>query len=54
MIFGLTDETYSLLCTTKVPEDVDEEKFLFAISIMNQSYWVIGSVSVLFGDSDPL
>lgn len=44
MIFGLTDETYSLLCTTKVPSDVEEEKFLFAISIMNQSYWVIGSV----------
>lgn len=43
MIFGLTDETYSLLCTTKVPKDVEEEKFLFAISIMNQSYWVIGS-----------
>lgn len=43
MIFGLTDETYSLLCTTKVPPDVEEEKFLFAISIMNQSYWVIGS-----------
>ena len=43
MIFGLTDETYSLLCTTKIPEDVDEEKFLFAISIMNQSYWVLGS-----------
>lgn len=44
MIFGLTDETYSLLCTTKVPEEVEEEKFLFAIAIMNQSYWVIGSV----------
>lgn len=43
MIFGLTDETYSLLCTTKTPEGVDEEKFLFAISIMNQSYWIIGS-----------
>lgn len=43
MIFGLTDETYSLLCTTKVPDGVDEEKFLFAISIMNQSYWVAGS-----------
>ena len=40
----LTDETYSLLCTTKVPPDVEEEKFLFAISIMDQSYWVIGSV----------
>lgn len=43
MIFGLTDETYSLLCTTKIPKDVDEEKFLFCISILNQSYWVIGS-----------
>lgn len=43
MIFGLTDETYSLLCTTNVPEDVDEGKFLFAISIMDHSYWVLGS-----------
>lgn len=43
MIFGLTDETYSLLCTTNVPEDVDENKFLFAISILNHSYWVLGS-----------
>ena len=43
MIFGLTDETYSLLCTTKVPKDVDEEKFLFAISILDHSYWIIGS-----------
>lgn len=43
MIFGLTDETYSLLCTTKIPKDVDEEKFLFVMSMMNQSYWLIGS-----------
>ena len=43
MIFGLTDENYSLLCTTNIQEGVEEEKFLFAISIMNQSYWVIGS-----------
>lgn len=43
MIFGLTDETYSLLCTTNVPKDVDENKFLFAISILDHSYWVLGS-----------
>lgn len=43
MIFGLTDETYSLLCTAKVPKEVEEEKFLFAISALDQSYWVIGS-----------
>lgn len=43
MIFGLTDETYSLLCTTDTPEGVAEDKFLFAIATLNQSYWVIGS-----------
>lgn len=43
MIFALTDETYSLLCTTKIPEDVDESKFLFAISLLDHSYWVLGS-----------
>ena len=43
MIFGLTDETYSLLCTTNIPDGVDEEKFLFAISLLDQSYWIIGS-----------
>ncbi len=44
MIFALTDETYSLLCTTNIPQDVDEEKFLFAISVLDHSYWVLGSV----------
>lgn len=43
MIFGLTDETYSLLCTTNVPEDVDEEKFLFAITLLDHFYWILGS-----------
>ncbi len=44
MIFGLTDETYSLLCSTNVPEGVDDEKFCFAITLLDQSYWVLGSV----------
>lgn len=43
MIFALTDETYSLLCTTRVPDDVDEEKFLLAISLLDHFYWVLGS-----------
>lgn len=43
MIFGLTDETYSLLCTTKVPKNVDEEKFLLAIAVLDHLYWIIGS-----------
>lgn len=44
MIFSLTDETYSLYFLTKTPQGVDEGKFLFALSILDQSYWVIGSM----------
>ena len=44
MIFALTDETYALLCSHKVPIDVDKSKFLFFISLLNQIYWVSGSL----------
>ncbi len=43
MIFGLTDETYSLVCTTKVPEGVDEEDFVFSITLLDHIYWVVGA-----------
>lgn len=43
MIFSLTDETYSLLCTVKIPKGVEEEKFLFAIAVLDQCYWIAGS-----------
>ena len=43
MIFALTDETYSLLCTTNVPKGVDAGNFLFAISILDHFYWILGS-----------
>lgn len=45
MVFSLTDETYSLLCSTKVPEELDEKKVMFLISLLDQCYWVIGSVA---------
>ena len=44
MIFSLTDETYSLLCSLKVPEGIDEKKVMFLISLLDQVYWIIGSV----------
>ena len=44
MIFALTDETYSLLCMTKTPEGVESGKFMFAICLLDQSYWIAGSV----------
>lgn len=43
MIFSLTDETYSLFFITKVPKDVDEDKFMFAIALLDQIYWITGS-----------
>ena len=44
LIFGLTDETYSLLCDVKIPENIDKNLFLFLTTLFNQIYWVIGSV----------
>ena len=29
LIFGLTDETYSLICSARPPEDVDKRYFMF-------------------------
>lgn len=43
LVFALTDETYSLVCSGEVPEGVDRKKYFFWVSLMDQSYWVIGS-----------
>lgn len=44
MIFSLTDETYALLCSAKVPEHLDKKKVFFRIALFNQLYWIAGSV----------
>jgi len=43
MIFGLTDETYSLICTTDIPEGCEEEDFLFSITLLDHIYWILGA-----------
>ena len=43
LIFGLTDETYSLLTGTRPPQDKKEIDFYLLITALNQSYWVLGS-----------
>lgn len=45
LIFGLTDETYSLVCSGEVPAGVDEKKYFFLLTFFNQCYWIIGSVA---------
>lgn len=44
LIFALTDETYSLVCSGTIPEGVDRNKYYFLVSLFNQFYWVLGSV----------
>ena len=44
MIFSLTDETYALLTSVRIPAGVEQRKFYLAIAALDQSYWVIGSV----------
>lgn len=45
LIFALTDETYSLVCTR--PDSVADEdldSYYLLVSVMDQCYWVTGSV----------
>ncbi len=44
MIFALTDETYSLVTQSALPQGVDRGRYCFWVSLFNQVYWVAGSV----------
>lgn len=44
LMFALTDETYSLVCSGDYPEDVDPHLYCILVSLFNQCYWVLGSV----------
>lgn len=44
MIFSLTDETFSLLCSAEPSADVDKNWFYFFISLLDQIYWIAGSL----------
>lgn len=44
MVFSLTDETYSLLCSVQVPNSLSEKRVFFFIAFLDQLYWIAGSV----------
>ena len=44
LIFGLTDETFSLLCTLPPPAGVSRGGFYLALTLLNHSYWISGCV----------
>lgn len=44
LIFGLTDETYALVCSGDFPDGIDKQKYCFFVTLFNHFYWVTGSV----------
>lgn len=45
MVFSLTDETYSVLCSCEYPDGIDEKKASFCIALLNHCYWIAGSLA---------
>ena len=55
MIFSLTDETYSVLCgMDQVPAGVDKNGAMFLVALLDQLYWVAGSLLGTFAGGLPL
>jgi len=54
-IFALTDETYSLVCQDEKHETKEERhRYAFWVSLLDQSYWVAGSlIGALLGQIIP-
>lgn len=53
LIFALTDETYSLV-VSGAPGDVAADKWYLAVSLLDHSYWVLGScIGALLGQVLP-
>ena len=43
LIYTLCDETFSLVCSVEPPEDVAHKPFYFWISLLDYSYWILGT-----------
>lgn len=51
LIFGMSDETFSINIGANIPEDVDHGWFMFFVTLLNYIYWVTGStIGGLFGE----
>jgi 4-azaleucine resistance transporter AzlC len=43
LIFGLCDETFSIVCSTPPPQGISQKWFMFFITLLDHGYWVLGS-----------
>ena len=50
LIYGLTDETFSIVCGMEPPEGVDRGLFSLFVTLLDHSYWVLGcTLGGIFG-----
>ena len=42
LMHALTDETYSLICNSHLPDFADAHSYYFAVSLLNHLYWIAG------------
>lgn len=55
MIFGLTDETYSLVTQNQPPEGMRRHVYCFLVTLLDHIYWIIGCVlGNLLGSALPI
>lgn len=43
LIFGMSDETFALTSSTRIPPNVDRGWYLLSITWLDESYWVVGA-----------
>jgi 4-azaleucine resistance transporter AzlC len=43
LIFGMCDETFSIICSAEPPAGVNKNWFMFFITFLDHFYWVLGS-----------
>jgi len=44
LIFGLTDETYSLVSRNQVPEGISRSGYCFWVTLFDHVYWISGTL----------
>ncbi len=44
LIFGLTDETYSLVTQNQPPEGLTRHRYCFLVTLFDHSYWILGCI----------
>lgn len=50
LIFGLCDESFSINCTAKIPDGINQGYFMFFVTLLDQLYWICGcTLGGIFG-----